>query len=86
VTLEDDPQDGEALLRPVMRSGQPVEPLPTLGESRFRAAEQLACLPERLRALDAAALDATPYPVRIAAAVHALAASVDGQEGRRRSV
>jgi nicotinate phosphoribosyltransferase len=83
VTLGDDPQDGEALLRPVMRSGQPVEPLPTLAESRFRAAEQLASLPERLRALDAAALDAAPYPVRISAAIHALAASVDGQEGRR---
>jgi nicotinate phosphoribosyltransferase len=68
VTLESDRQDGDALLRPVMRSGKRCEPLPTLTESRLRLATQLASLPETLRGLE----EAPAYPVEVAPAVRAL--------------
>jgi nicotinate phosphoribosyltransferase len=42
---------GQPLLRPVIRDGALVEPLPSLGEIRDRAAAQIAALPERVRAL-----------------------------------
>lgn len=75
VTLEDDPQAGEALLVPVMRAGRRMAPAPTLAASRARAAAQLARLPEPLRAL----CDDARYPVTIAPAIHALAEAVDAR-------
>ncbi|HWC96942.1 MAG TPA: nicotinate phosphoribosyltransferase [Candidatus Sulfopaludibacter sp.] len=45
---------GEALLRPVLLNGQLVEPLPTLEQSRQRAAAMIASLPEPLRGLEPA--------------------------------
>ena len=51
---------GEALMRPVILGGQLVEPLPTLDQSRARAAGMLATLPPRLRELDVAE---EPWPV-----------------------
>ena len=42
---------GQPLLQPVIRDGALVEPLPSLGEIRDRAAAQIAALPERVRAL-----------------------------------
>ena len=51
---------GEALLRPVLLGGQLIEPLPGIGQARRRAAESIACLPERLRALEVAD---EPWPV-----------------------
>jgi nicotinate phosphoribosyltransferase len=50
---------GEALLRPIMIGGKLIEPLPTLEQSRQRAAEAIAKLPESLRRLE----DAEPWPV-----------------------
>ena len=46
--------NGEALLRPVLLGGQLIEPLPGIGQARARAAESIANLPERLRALEQA--------------------------------
>jgi nicotinate phosphoribosyltransferase len=50
---------GEALMRPVILGGHLVEPLPTLEESRTRAAESIAKLPPALRGLETA----EPWPV-----------------------
>jgi nicotinate phosphoribosyltransferase len=52
--------NGEALLRPVLLGGQLVEPLPGIAEARTRAAQSIAQLPERLRALEVAD---EPWPV-----------------------
>jgi nicotinate phosphoribosyltransferase len=73
LTLEDDPQEGEPLLRPVMRAGQRLGSLPPLWEIRQHAAVELARLPEHLRQLQ---VD-PPYPVAIAQSLHDLAAAVD---------
>jgi nicotinate phosphoribosyltransferase len=73
LTLEDDPQKGEPLLHPVMRSGRRLNPPVPVSQSRKHAAAQLAGLPEPLRRLG----DATPYPVKIGEAVKTLAAEVD---------
>lgn len=72
LTLEDDPQEGQALSRPVMRAGWRLAPSPPLAQVRQHAAE-LARLPEHLRQLQ---VD-PPYPVAIAPALQALAAAVD---------
>jgi nicotinate phosphoribosyltransferase len=75
VTLQADVQPGEALLAPVMRGGKRL-PEPTLPASRQRALEQLAQLPEPLRALEPAA---ERYRVEISPALRALADEVDRQ-------
>ncbi|MFN3545714.1 MAG: nicotinate phosphoribosyltransferase [Thiobacillus sp.] len=71
VTLETDPQRGEALLVPVMRGGCRL-PGPDLAASRAHAAAQLARLPEPLRRFDA-----HDYPVEIARSVRTLADEAD---------
>ncbi len=78
LTLETDPQEGEPLLTPVMRSGRRIGPLPSLAEARARAAAELARLPDALRGLE----PAPPYPVRIAPALRALVREVDERMGR----
>ncbi len=70
VTLADDAQRGEPLLEPVMRGGALLAPLPDLEAARKRAAENLASLPDRLRALHAGG----EYRVEMAPALQALAA------------
>lgn len=50
---------GEALLRPVLVNGQLIEPLPTLEQSRARAAQMIAQLPAPLHGID----PAEPWPV-----------------------
>ena len=50
---------GEALLRPMILGGRLIEPLPTLAQSRERAAESIAKLPPALRQLE----EAEPWPV-----------------------
>jgi nicotinate phosphoribosyltransferase len=50
---------GEALLRPVILGGRLLEPLPSAGCARARAAEALAKLPPALRELEVA----EPWPV-----------------------
>jgi len=50
---------GEALMRPILLGGNLIEPLPTLEQSRERAAACIAKLPESLRQLEVA----DPWPV-----------------------
>jgi nicotinate phosphoribosyltransferase len=57
-----------------MSGGKRIAPPETLDAIRHRAAEQLAALPEPLKALDEAS---DPYRVEIAPAVRALADEVD---------
>ena len=77
VTLADEVRnDGEALIVPIMRNGQRIGPAETLERIRERSHEQLASLPEHLRALDDAAM---PYPVEISQQLKVLAEEVDQQ-------
>jgi nicotinate phosphoribosyltransferase len=73
VTVEGDPQEGTALLAPVMRGGKRIAPAPALDAIRVHAAAELARLPGALRGLE----EAPPYPVEIAPALRLLAAEVD---------
>ena len=57
---EPPPLNGEPLLQTVMKSGQIVEPYPTLAAIRSRCAEEVAVLPDDVRALRHPA----PYRVR----------------------
>ncbi|BAU49529.1 nicotinate phosphoribosyltransferase [Sulfurifustis variabilis] len=72
LTIEGDPQDGEALLVPVMRNGERLH-REALDVARDRALAQLERLPDELRDLDGAAR----YPVTVSARLRALAADVD---------
>lgn len=80
LSLEGDEQSGEPLLVPVMRDGRMLEPLPTLADARERCAENLARLPEPLRALEVG----SGYPVEIAPALTHLAEEVDRRLDRAR--
>jgi nicotinate phosphoribosyltransferase len=77
LTLVTEGRSGTPLLRPVMRDGQLLAPLPTLREAREHAARELARLPAMLRELD----PAPAYPVRVAPALRGLAAQVDARTG-----
>ncbi len=77
LTLESDPQEGEALLQPMMRAGRRLAPFPSLAEARRRAAAELARLPEPLRRLE----EAPPYRVKISEGLQRLAAEVDARSG-----
>ncbi len=73
VSLLDEPGEGEALLRPVMRAGVPVAPPPSLEEGRTRLRDQLARLPAGLRGL---ATDHS-YPVTVSPGLRRLVAELD---------
>jgi nicotinate phosphoribosyltransferase len=73
LSLEDDRQAGEPLIRPVMQSGRRLAPLPTLADMRRRFAHDLERLPEGLRGLT----PGTSYPVEVADALVRLASEVD---------
>ncbi|HEY5600424.1 MAG TPA: hypothetical protein VIK48_07000, partial [Candidatus Manganitrophaceae bacterium] len=73
LTLEEDLQEGEPLMRPVMRGGRRLAPPVPLAESRQRAVAELARLPAPLRRLQGA----PPYPVKISQALRNLAKAVD---------
>ena len=73
LTLENDPQPGMPLIRPVMRGGQRLLPAEPLEQIRQRAVQELARLPPSLRQLK----PASPYPVEVAPALQALAQAVD---------
>jgi nicotinate phosphoribosyltransferase len=73
LTLEDDRQDGEPLLVPIMQNGRRLVPSPRLAECQARAARELARLPEPLRQLGSQA----PYTVEVADALVRLARDVD---------
>lgn len=73
LTLEGDRQEGEPLLRPVMRAGRRLGPPELLEAARQRARDQMERLPAHLRRLETE----PPYPVIVAAPLSRLAASVD---------
>jgi nicotinate phosphoribosyltransferase len=75
LTLEQDWQDEDALLQPVMRSGKRLERPEPLSQVRTRAAQELTRLPEALRSLDAA----EPYPVEVSSVLRELAAKLDAR-------
>jgi nicotinate phosphoribosyltransferase len=75
LTIEGDPQAGEALLQPCLVAGRRVEPSPALQSVRQQVATQLACLPAPFQQLR----DHPPYPVTIAPALQQLADEVDRQ-------
>jgi len=77
ITLEDDGQDGEPLIHPVMQSGDMLAPCPSLNNIREHAAQELAALPEHLRSLEAS----PPYPVEISDTLKQLAREVDERSG-----
>jgi nicotinate phosphoribosyltransferase len=78
ITVEGDPQAGEALLQPVMRHGRRLAPSPPLSEIRACAARELERLPEPLRRLEPGAA----YPADIAPALRSLALDVDRRLAR----
>lgn len=73
LTLEGDPQEGEPLIQPIMREGRRLAPPAPLSESRERAANELARLPEQLRTLQ----ESPAYPVRISQALRDLTKAID---------
>jgi nicotinate phosphoribosyltransferase len=73
LTVSGDAQPGEALIRPVMRGGRLIAPLPSLADARAHAARELSRLPEGLRGLDVV----PAYPVEIAPALRRLADETD---------
>jgi nicotinate phosphoribosyltransferase len=75
LSIENDEQSGEPLIRAVMCDGRRVAPSPTLAEIRGRAAADLARLPEPLRRLKSDGA----YPVRMADALTQLATDVDSR-------
>jgi nicotinate phosphoribosyltransferase len=79
LTLDDDKADGEALIQPVMRAGQRLGPPVPLADSRRRALDQLAALPESLKKLERAG----EYPVRVSERVRELARAVDAEQSEK---
>jgi nicotinate phosphoribosyltransferase len=73
LSLEDDRQQGEPLIRLVMQAGRRLAPVPTLADMRARFVHDLERLPEGLRGLT----PGTPYPVEVADALVRLASEVD---------
>ena len=75
VSLENDPQPGEPLLIPVMRSGRRVSPPDALTDLRSRTSHNVHRLPDRLKAL----APAEPYEVQISPSLQTLAKTMDEQ-------
>jgi nicotinate phosphoribosyltransferase len=81
LTLEGDRADGEALIQPVLKAGERIGAAVSLGESRRRALDQLAALPEDLKKLTRA----PEYPVRVSPRILELARAVDARQSPRRA-
>jgi len=77
LTVEDDPQEGEALIRPVMKDGTRLEPPCSLSQLRDQVASHLDQLPDPLQTLQ----EGQTIPVYISPALQALARQVDKQQG-----
>ena len=73
LTIADDPQNGEALIQPVMEGGKRIGSPVTLMRSREHASVQLGRLPEPLRHLQ----KGTSVEVKVSPALKDLAAAVD---------
>ena len=78
LTVEGDAQEGVPLIEPVMVAGERLKPSPTVAALRNRAREQLASLPERLRAIERSE-SLTPA---VSEHLHALAAQADAETER----
>ena len=76
VALVSEASPGEPLLVPVMAEGRRLAPPPALAESRDYCARELRALPAQVLELGSGA---AVYPVRISAALQALAAQLDAQ-------
>jgi len=76
VSLANDRQQGEALLRPVMRAGRRLSELPDLAAARNHAKDQLAWLPTPL-----ARLESYHYQVEIDARLRELTLELDRRAG-----
>ena len=79
VTVEGDPQQGESLIKPMMRSGKRLAAGAALADIRSHAAANLARLPEPLRKLQ----ESYAYEVEISSALYELAAQVDRDSSKR---
>jgi nicotinate phosphoribosyltransferase len=75
MSVESDSDDGEPLIKPVMKNGQRIGPKPSLADIRAQAAQELARLPQSLRDLAPGA----SYPVEVASALVRLADEVDAR-------
>lgn len=75
ITVEHDPQEGTALLQPVMQGGKRLGLPRSPADIRTAIAGELSRLPEPLRTLQ----EGAAYPVRISQALQDLAGSVDRQ-------
>jgi nicotinate phosphoribosyltransferase len=76
ISVDDDPQRGEPLLRPFMREGLRIAPPTSLAQSRERAARNLTQLPEHLRDLETE----FAYPVAISQRLIELAEETDRRQ------
>lgn len=75
LTVDGEKEEGEPLLRPVMKAGRRLSPPAALTTLRERTKSALATLPQALRRLE----PAPPYPVVIAEPLRRLAETVDAQ-------
>lgn len=73
LSLENDPLEGEALIRPTMKSGRRVGAAELLKQSRQRALEELGRLPASVKPLERG----PDYPVIVSEAVKDLAREAD---------
>ena len=73
LSVENDDQEGEALIHLVMQAGKRVSPSQTLDEIRKHAARELQLLPTPLRELEPGAT----YPVQVGEALVDAAAEFD---------
>jgi nicotinate phosphoribosyltransferase len=78
IVLAREAGDERGLLQPVLRDGQLVKPLPSLEAIRAHCRDQLAALPDRLRALNAG----PDYPVSYSAALQAAAELASQRAGQ----
>ncbi len=81
LTLVDDPQEGEALLRPVMRAGRRLAPPTPIEKLRARCASELERLPPHLQRLETE----PPYEVAVAPALERLARELDRERDAGRA-
>ncbi|HHJ38338.1 MAG: nicotinate phosphoribosyltransferase [Methylothermaceae bacteria B42] len=79
ITLMNDPQEGEALLQPVMKNGKRLQTPESLGAIRERTAYNLEALPSGLQTLD----QTTQYPVEISPCLIRLTQEIDKKIGLR---
>jgi nicotinate phosphoribosyltransferase len=79
LSLEDDDQPGEPLVKQVMKGGRRLEPKPSLEALRERVRDELARLPHPLRRLGTS----PAYPVEVAGALRKLAEETDRRLARQ---